>query len=203
MVTVRLVPPGGLSPVSTDPSFRTTRWVTVSLFLKTTDCPPTAAGLGENDWLPFWPTMVIVATFDGGADAVGVAGFDDLPQLAAAMASAITAPITPLLIRVASMVGIRHRHGERGGKGPAAGDSSRFGAVLLADGSRMTYQPSRPLTDPVTAGGRLSSRLTANNPLFARSRARRRQGQHEQREHEIGRRDLIRDVARRRWETPW
>src|SRR5581483_2226373 len=104
MVTVRLVAPGAMSPVSTVPSFRTTRCVTRSLFLNTTDCPPTAAGLGENDWLPFWPTMVIVATFDGGADDVGVAGFDDPPQPAAATASAITAPIRPLLIRVASVL---------------------------------------------------------------------------------------------------
>src|SRR5215471_5004726 len=66
MVTARLVAPGAISPVSTLPSFRTMRWVTRSLFWKTTDWPPNIAGLGANACVPFCPRIVIVGTAGAG-----------------------------------------------------------------------------------------------------------------------------------------
>src|SRR5438270_5579423 len=86
MVTARLVAPGAMSPVSMLPSFRTTRCVTVSLFLKTTDMPPNAAGLGVKACLPLWPTIVMVleaaAAADGADGADGaVVVLEDPPPL--------------------------------------------------------------------------------------------------------------------------
>src|SRR6185436_10551331 len=56
----RLVAPGAMSPVSSEPSLSTTRCVTESLFLNTTVRPPRAAGFGENACVPFCPLIAIV-----------------------------------------------------------------------------------------------------------------------------------------------
>jgi hypothetical protein len=90
MVTARLVLPGAMSPVSTLPSFRTTRCATVSLFLNTTCWPANAAGFGLNACVPFWLAMMIVgAPVDEGVDE-GVDGLDD-PQPQTAESTAIDA----------------------------------------------------------------------------------------------------------------
>src|SRR5512139_429332 len=50
-----------MSPVSSEPSLNTMRWVVVSLFFHTTVEPwLTLAGLGEKDCAPSMPTMVMV-----------------------------------------------------------------------------------------------------------------------------------------------
>jgi hypothetical protein len=90
IATDRLVAPGAISPVSTEPSFKTTRCMTESLFLNTTVWPPSAAGLGENAWAPFCPTIEMVAA--EGPE--GAAGEDDPPpQLVTASAAQARASI--------------------------------------------------------------------------------------------------------------
>jgi hypothetical protein len=65
ITTERLVAPGAMSPVSTLPSFNTTRCVTESPFLKTTVWPPKLAGFGEKACVPFEPMIVIVVAAAG------------------------------------------------------------------------------------------------------------------------------------------
>src|SRR5436309_2214955 len=56
-----LVAPGARSPVSREPSFRTMRCVVLSVLCHATVSPwLTVAGLGENDWAPRWPMMLMV-----------------------------------------------------------------------------------------------------------------------------------------------
>src|SRR5438034_7700647 len=57
-----------MSPESSEPSFRTMWWTTLSVLCHTNRVPwVTDAGLGEKDWAPLWPTMVIVVAEAGGA----------------------------------------------------------------------------------------------------------------------------------------
>src|SRR5207302_9397445 len=64
--------PGLRLPVSSDPSFRTTRCVMLSTLCHTTICPAgSVAGFGEKDWAPLMPTTLIVTMLGGG---VGVGG---------------------------------------------------------------------------------------------------------------------------------
>ena len=71
----RLDPPGAISPVSSDPSFKTTRCVMLSTFCHTTVCPAgKAAGFGEKDCAPLMATTLIVTIPLGGVgvgDGVG------------------------------------------------------------------------------------------------------------------------------------
>src|SRR5437667_8993534 len=64
--------PGLRLPVSSDPSFRTTRCVMLSTLCHTTICPAgSVAGFGEKDWAPLMPTTLIVTMLGAG---VGVGG---------------------------------------------------------------------------------------------------------------------------------
>jgi hypothetical protein len=85
-------------PVSSDPSFRTTRWVTLSTLRQTTVCPAgNVAGFGEKDCAPLTPTTSIVtallvgvgvgvgvgigATAGAGVGAIGLPPYSvELPQ---------------------------------------------------------------------------------------------------------------------------
>jgi hypothetical protein len=50
-------------PVSTDPSFKTTRWVVLLALCQTTIWPAgSVAGLGENDCAPLIATTLMVTT---------------------------------------------------------------------------------------------------------------------------------------------
>ena len=72
--------PGAMLPVSTSPSLKTTRWVTVSTLCQTTVWPGgTVAGFGENDCAPLMPmTSITTAPAGGAAEPVGADG-DVLP----------------------------------------------------------------------------------------------------------------------------
>jgi hypothetical protein len=73
-----LAAPGAMSPVSTDPSFNTTRWVIVSTLCQTTICPAgSVAGFGENDCAPLTATTLIVTT--PATLGVGLVGFTPVP----------------------------------------------------------------------------------------------------------------------------
>jgi hypothetical protein len=72
-----LVAPGGMSPVSSEPSFSRTRCTALSAFLNATIWPPTLAGFGENDREPLFAVMVMSAGPPVVAD--GLVGLDDPP----------------------------------------------------------------------------------------------------------------------------
>jgi hypothetical protein len=65
-------------PVSSWLSFSTTRWIVVSMLCHTTVAPGgTVAGFGENDWLPFsLTTLIVIASAGGGLPGPVV---DELP----------------------------------------------------------------------------------------------------------------------------
>src|ERR1700737_286083 len=68
--------PGARLPVSTDPSFRTTRWVMVSTLCHTIFWPAgSVAGFGENDCAPLTETTLMVTT----PEALGAVGAVALP----------------------------------------------------------------------------------------------------------------------------
>src|SRR5215831_20611075 len=95
MVMGGLNAPGARLPVSTVPSFNTTRCVTVSMLCQTIFCPAgSVAGFGENDCAPLIATTLTVTTPDestGGADAA-VLGAAPYPlPLHAAVATAAAA----------------------------------------------------------------------------------------------------------------
>ena len=60
---------GAILPVSREPSFSTTRCVTVSTLCQTTVWPAgtVSAGFGENDWAPFSRTTLMTVAPAGGA----------------------------------------------------------------------------------------------------------------------------------------
>src|SRR4030095_9639570 len=67
--------PGRRSPVSTDPSFSTTWWVTLSTLCHTIICPAgSMAGFGENDCAPLIATTLTFTT-PGAPGGVGLFGF--------------------------------------------------------------------------------------------------------------------------------
>src|SRR5262245_48336373 len=71
--------PGARFPVSSLPSLSTTRCVVVSMLCHTTVCPVgTVAGFGENDWLPFSRTTLMVIAAAGGGVSLGADG-DEVP----------------------------------------------------------------------------------------------------------------------------
>src|SRR6185295_16552100 len=71
----RLNDPAARSPVSTDRSLNTTRWVMVSTLCHTIIWPAgRLAGFGENDSAPFTPTTLTVTVpgvLGGGVEATG------------------------------------------------------------------------------------------------------------------------------------
>jgi hypothetical protein len=71
--------PGARSPVSSDPLFKTTRWVMPSTLCQTTIWPAgNVPGFGENDCAPLLPTMLMITASAGGTvEPVGVVG--DVP----------------------------------------------------------------------------------------------------------------------------
>src|SRR5262249_43619502 len=88
--------PGAMSPVSSEPSFRTMWCVTLSEFCHATMPPSaTAPGLGAKDWAPRLPWMLMETT--RGVEGVGVGGvglFGELlepPQVHAVSATTIEA----------------------------------------------------------------------------------------------------------------
>jgi cytochrome c5 len=103
--TAVLEAPGAIFPVSSEPSFRTTRWTTLSAFLKTTICPPAVAGLGENDCAPFWRVTVIVNDVAAGEGDVGVD--DPPPPHPAAMVINISAAVPTRVLRISAPVSPR------------------------------------------------------------------------------------------------
>src|SRR6188472_1329661 len=71
--------PGARFPVSSLPSLSTTRCVVVSMLCQMTVCPAgTVAGFGENDWLPFSRTTLMVIAPAGAGVLLGAEG-DELP----------------------------------------------------------------------------------------------------------------------------
>src|SRR6266487_468745 len=65
--------PGPILPVSSDPSFSTTRCVMLSMLCHTTIWPAgRVAGFGEKDCAPLTPMTLIVTTPPGGGVGVGV-----------------------------------------------------------------------------------------------------------------------------------
>jgi hypothetical protein len=78
-----------MSPVSTVPSFSTTRCGTLCVFRKATICPPKLAGFGENACSPFCPTMLMMGVVVVGCGEGDDPGFDAPPPQAAAGRSMI------------------------------------------------------------------------------------------------------------------
>jgi hypothetical protein len=72
----RLDAPAAISLVSSDPSFKTTRCVMLSMLCHTTSCPAgNVAGLGEKDCAPLMATTLIVTVPPGGVGVgAGVVG---------------------------------------------------------------------------------------------------------------------------------
>src|SRR5688572_24665412 len=81
-----------MSPESSDPSFITMWWTTLSVLRQTIMLPWLMdAGLGENDWAPLSPMIVIVVALAGGLPLPPVGPPPEPLQPAAASVAAMDA----------------------------------------------------------------------------------------------------------------
>ena len=121
ITTVRLVAPGATSPTSIDPSLNTTWCVMLSLFLKTTGCPPNAAGFGVKKG-EVCPVMVMVAGVPDGLEPVveGAVAVDPPPV------HATVAPNAPANIQTQSFLTVMPSAGASGIPDGERGDAARM-----------------------------------------------------------------------------
>jgi len=152
-----LVPPGSITPVSKP--LPVAVWAIESALCQTTPCPTlTVAGLGENDWEPAMPTIVIVTSVPGVGVGAGV-GLGVGVGVGAGVGFGV-GPGVPPGVPIGGSGGVGNAPGAGGSAGVGVGEGSgegfgagvggeeAVGGVLATGEDELPPQPDSGRVDP-------------------------------------------------------